>query len=238
MRRSLSLGSIPMDFDISDHHSVKINSKHLQSLNVDPNHSLQTWLLADVEQPKKPEKILPLESFNHIAREVICIEKSRHFYCDVLGFQVIPRPPFECEGYWLYGYGLSLHLVASRNHHERRQLLCSRIKHFSQSLPRVDHVAFITRDIKTIQATLDKANVFYKSDSPSDGIEQIFFFDPDGNVLEVSNCAPPVGAVRCLKEVPSSTSIHQVTQRQLSLSSVATSHDEEYSNEGEDPVFV
>ena len=179
---------------------------------------------------------------------MICIEKSCHFYCDVLGFQVVPRPPFESEGYWLYGYGLSLHLVASRNHQERRQLLCTRIKHFSQALPRVDHVAFITRDIKAIRATLDKANVFYKSDNPSDGIEQIFFFDPDGNVLEVSNCAPPVGAIRCLREERSSASIVQfqdleeLAQRQFSTSnssSASTSHEEEeYSNEGENPIFI
>lgn len=235
MRRSLSLGSIPLDFQ---NQNRVISSTNLQTLTIDTKHSLRTWLLADVEQRKKPEATLPLESFNHIAREVICIEKSRQFYCDILGFQVVPRPPFESEGYWLYGYGLSLHLVASRNRRERKELLCTRIKHFSKALPRVDHVAFITRDIKTIQATLDKANVFYKSDCPSEGIEQIFFFDPDGNVLEVSNCAPPVGAVRCIKEVPSSTSIQQELGRQTSVCSAATSHDDEYSHEGEDPIFI
>jgi len=71
MRRSLSVGSIPLDVDKSSDHTI-ISSKNLQSYiqssNIDIKQTLRTWLLADVEHKKKPEKILPLESFNHIAR--------------------------------------------------------------------------------------------------------------------------------------------------------------------------
>ena len=48
---------------------------------------------------------LPMTSFNHIVIEVLSLEKSKTFYVDILGFEIIPRPPFECEGYWLNGYG-------------------------------------------------------------------------------------------------------------------------------------
>lgn len=59
---------------------------------------------------------------------------------------------------------------------------------------RVDHIAFISDDIGSIKQLLDKEKVFYKEDSPAQtGIQQLFFFDPDGNVLEVSNCAPQIG---------------------------------------------
>lgn len=34
--------------------------------------------------------------------------------------------------------------------------------------------------------------------SPKMGIYQIFLFDPDGNVIEISNCAPPVGETTCM----------------------------------------
>ena len=72
MRRSHSVGSGPLDIDKSSDHKI-ISSKNLQSFNqsssnMDTKQTLRTWLLADVEQKKKPEKILPLESFNHIAR--------------------------------------------------------------------------------------------------------------------------------------------------------------------------
>lgn len=141
---------------------------------------------------------LPLASFNHIAREVLSLETSKKFYVDILGFQQVPRPPFDSEGYWLWGYGLSLHLVETTVPDERKTVKKARIMHFSTSLPRVDHFAFLTSDISYIRTILDNHKVFYKHDTPlNTGIEQIFLFDPDGNVIEISNCAPPVGEIKC-----------------------------------------
>lgn len=98
----------------------------------------------------------------------------------------------------MYGYGLSLHLVATTVPLERKAVKIARIKHFTSSLPRVDHIAFITPDLSCIRQTLQKHKVFYKEDAPTGtGIEQIFFFDPDGNVIEVSNCQPSVGEIAC-----------------------------------------
>jgi hypothetical protein len=105
---------------------------------------------------------------------------------------------FDSEGYWLYGYGLSLHLVATTVPDERKITKKARIKHFSTQLPRVDHIAFISHDIQAVKSILDRANVYYKHEITTvAGIEQLFFFDPDGNVLEVSNCAPEIGETIC-----------------------------------------
>ena len=158
------------------------------------------WTLTDAVTsiPRKAAIKLPLASFNHVAREVLSIEKSKFFYVEILGFSIIPRPPFDSEGYWLFGYGLSLHLVATTNPEERRRVKIQRIQHFSSSLPRVDHVAFVTSDISFVKGVLDDARVFYMEDCPKDtGIRQIFLFDPDGNVIEISNCSPEVGETRC-----------------------------------------
>ena len=162
----------------------------------------RNWTLSDaVTNSTKKEKAikLPLASFNHIAREVLSLEKSKHFYVEILGFVVIPRPPFDCEGYWLYGYGLSLHLVETTVPEERKRVKMNRIQHFSSSLPRVDHIAFITSDISFVRSVLEDARVYFKEDCPKDtGIRQIFLFDPDGNVIEISNCSPEVGETRCI----------------------------------------
>jgi len=148
------------------------------------------WTLGE-DQPTASSPVrLPLASFNHIAREVLSLDKSKRFYVDILGFEVGPRPPFDSEGYWLYGYGLSLHLVQTTQAEHRKLLKRDRIKYFTTCLPKVDHIAFITSDISVIRKTLDERDVYYKEDKPGNtGIEQIFFFDPDGNVIEVSNCA-------------------------------------------------
>jgi len=142
----------------------------------------------DDNSPKSCLK-LPLRSFNHIGREVLSMEKSRLFYCDLLGFTEVNRPPLPCQGHWLYGYGLSLHLVQTSVPENRLEVKKSRISHFSSCLPRVDHIAFMTDDIDYIRHVLDDAHVYYKTDQPCDGISQLFLFDPDGNVIEVSTCS-------------------------------------------------
>ena len=155
-------------------------------------------MLSDVPNKKVNFK-LPLISFNHIAREVLSLDKSKNFYVDILGFSIIPRPQFDSDGYWLYGYGLSLHLVETTVSEERNKVKDLRIKHFCTNLPHVDHIAFVTSDIYIVKDNLDEAQVFYKEDCPKDtGIRQIFIFDPDGNVIEISNCSPEIGEIRCL----------------------------------------
>jgi catechol 2,3-dioxygenase-like lactoylglutathione lyase family enzyme len=183
-RDSRSYGDLPL-FDASS--PVKPIGRHTK------------WTLADVSPRGQPPSVrLPLASFNHIAREVLSLEKSRRFYVDILGFAVVPRPPFDCEGYWLYGYGLSLHLVATSVPDERKVAKVHRIKHFTSSLPRVDHIAFISTDIEGVKTALDTARVYYMEDMPKQtGIHQIFLFDPDGNVIEISNCSPEVGQIKC-----------------------------------------
>lgn len=162
------------------------------------NMAEYSYNLTDAFAFKQNTVKLPITSFNHIAREVFNLEKSKTFYVDILGFQVIPRPMFDSEGYWLYGYGLSLHLVSTKVPEERKITKKARIKHFSTQLPRVDHIAFLSNDIQAVKGILDKAKVYYKHEVLSSaGIEQLFFFDPDGNVLEVSNCAPEVGSTTC-----------------------------------------
>mmetsp|Transcript_19856 Transcript_19856/g.28544 ORF Transcript_19856/g.28544 Transcript_19856/m.28544 type:complete len:212 (+) Transcript_19856:163-798(+) len=166
------------------------------------------WSFGDqVHLPSHHGAVLPLASFNHISREVLSVEKSLKFYRDILGFQEIPRPGFDCDGAWLWGYGVSVHLVETSCPDKRRDVLKRRISHFTSCLPRVDHIAFVTNNTGFIQKILDSERVYYKRfDPPGTNIVQLFFFDPDGNVIEVSNCAPPIGEVRCEQKSSSPTS--------------------------------
>jgi catechol 2,3-dioxygenase-like lactoylglutathione lyase family enzyme len=165
------------------------------------------WCMMDSSFPSNVKPRLPLKSFNHLSKEVINLEKSKNFYCDLLGFVVVPRPPFETDGYWLWGYNLSLHLVSTKNKRERRSVIKARYQHFTEALPRVDHFAFMTDDISYVKEILDQANVYYKHVKPdSTGIEQLFFFDPDGNVIEVSTCTANIGEIDwCHREIPETT---------------------------------
>src|SRR5207245_3866814 len=44
---------------------------------------------------------MPLTELNHYFIRANDLEKTKDFYCDVLGFEVMPRPTFPFPGYWL-----------------------------------------------------------------------------------------------------------------------------------------
>jgi catechol 2,3-dioxygenase-like lactoylglutathione lyase family enzyme len=46
-------------------------------------------------------------SLNHYSIRSFDLPACQHFYCDVLGLQVGPRPPFEFPGLWLYAGDLN-----------------------------------------------------------------------------------------------------------------------------------
>ena len=44
---------------------------------------------------------MPVTELNHYFVRANDLEKTKAFYCDVLGFEVMPRPTFPFPGYWL-----------------------------------------------------------------------------------------------------------------------------------------
>jgi len=44
---------------------------------------------------------MPLTELNHYFIRANDLEKTKSFYCDVLGFEVMNRPSFPFPGYWL-----------------------------------------------------------------------------------------------------------------------------------------
>lgn len=44
---------------------------------------------------------MPLTGLNHYFVRANDLERSKNFYVDVLGFEVMPRPDFPFPGYWL-----------------------------------------------------------------------------------------------------------------------------------------
>ena len=87
LRRSESNGAVP-----------------LVTKSDDPaaNKKCFLWTLNDALQTTRsvPNNMtMPLTSFNHVAREVLNLEESMKFYCDILGFKEVRRPPFKCPGF-------------------------------------------------------------------------------------------------------------------------------------------
>lgn len=116
--------------------------------------------------------------FNHAALNTRDVAASVRFYVEVLGFHEVPRPGFSFAGSWLYreGLGMMLHLI----HDER----------FLSPQPSVEtrrhHLAFRVEDFDEAKRRIAAHGVaFVERTLPDHGYRQMFFHDPDGNVIEL-----------------------------------------------------
>ena len=108
------------------------------------------------------------------------MESLKEFYCDLLGFEVGPRPDIPIPGYWLYhpsGGGASIHLIQSDNHQPPTDNF-------------LDHVAFRVPSVEAIRERLDERGVEYQELKLEEiGIHQVVVTDPAGTKIELSR--PP-----------------------------------------------
>ncbi|KAK9189238.1 hypothetical protein WN944_020644 [Citrus x changshan-huyou] len=135
---------------------------------------------------KEPE--LPLMSLNHVSRLCRNVEDSIDFYTKVLGFVLIERPPaFDFAGAWLFSYGVGVHLVQSN---DEDKLSPPDSAHLD---PTDNHISFQCGNMEAIEKRLKELDVKYikrtvKDDQSGNAIDQMFFDDPDGFMIEICNC--------------------------------------------------
>ena len=62
---------------------------------------------------------MPLGTLQHYTIEPSDLERTKNFYCDVLGLENGDRPPLDFPGYWLYSGGVAtVHLMGTRKPRE------------------------------------------------------------------------------------------------------------------------
>ncbi|KAL9239695.1 hypothetical protein vseg_013993 [Gypsophila vaccaria] len=127
-------------------------------------------------------------ALNHVSRLCRSVETSKEFYTKVLGFVVIERPhAFESfDGAWLFNYGIGIHLVQST---DERRLPCNK----DDLDPMDNHISFQCEDMEAMEKRLKEFNIKYKKRTVEDKdnettIDQLFFKDPDGFMVEICNC--------------------------------------------------
>src|ERR1700752_2082044 len=106
---------------------------------------------------------MPLTELNHYFIRANDLEKTKAFYCDVLGFEVMPRPDFPFPGYWLGVNGkiqvhLAQHGVANS---ELYYIGCA--PHAAQDHAGVvDHIAFAADDPSAVGRRLREHGVSFR----------------------------------------------------------------------------
>ncbi|PAN32498.1 hypothetical protein PAHAL_5G492200 [Panicum hallii] len=128
---------------------------------------------------------LPLAALNHIS--VVCrsLESSVHFYRNVLGFIPIRRPgSFDFDGAWLFNYGIGIHLLQAEDPE-------SMPPKKTQIDPKDNHISFQCESMEAVQRRLKELGVRYVQRRVEEGgifVDQLFFHDPDGFMVEVCTC--------------------------------------------------
>jgi catechol 2,3-dioxygenase-like lactoylglutathione lyase family enzyme len=129
---------------------------------------------------------MPLGGLQHYTIEPSDLERSKDFYCDVLGLENGDRPPLGFPGYWLYSGGAAtVHLMGTRT--PREGIVVRGTEKKFDDTGRLDHIAFAATDVDGIRKRLQSRNVqFRESIVPRTGDTQIFFYDPDGVGVELN----------------------------------------------------
>uniref|UniRef100_A0A6N2MMH4 VOC domain-containing protein n=1 Tax=Salix viminalis TaxID=40686 RepID=A0A6N2MMH4_SALVM len=134
------------------------------------------------ENSKNP---LQLKSMNHISIVCRSLEKSLDFYQNVLGFFPVRRPSsLNFDGAWLFScYGIGVHLLQSEDPENMPKI--------TKINPKDNHFSFQCESMATVGKKLEEMQIEYvKTRIEEDGMEvdQLFFQDPDGMMIEVCNC--------------------------------------------------
>ncbi len=114
-----------------------------------------------------------IHELNHVALHVRDLQASMHFYGEVIGLPLLPRPAFDFPGAW-YGFGSQeLHLIYDGN--------------LEPTVRRHHHFALLVDDTYAAKAELQSKGITeFKGPGPRpDGAMQLFFTDPDGYLIEM-----------------------------------------------------
>ncbi|GFY87863.1 lactoylglutathione lyase [Actinidia rufa] len=166
---------------------------------------------------------LPLLSLNHVSILVKSVWTSVRFYEDVLGFFSIKRPSsFNFHGAChhtciklsstnelahiydfcrLFNYGIGIHLLENLSLDEYDIMNEPRPIN-----PKDNHISFQCTDVELVKRRLDELGMKYVTAVVKEGgieVDQVFFHDPDGYMIEICNCdnlpVLPISSSCCLK---------------------------------------
>ncbi|PKA56831.1 lactoylglutathione lyase [Apostasia shenzhenica] len=132
-----------------------------------------------------PPPPLPFLSLNHVSFVVRSVSRSVKFYEDVLGFISIKRPSsFKFHGAWLYNHGIGIHLLQCNSLDEvpKKKGIIN---------PKDNHISFQCSDLYLLKRKLEEMGIEYVTAVVEDSgiqVDQLFFHDPDGYMVEICNC--------------------------------------------------
>ncbi|MFC3885983.1 VOC family protein [Bacillus songklensis] len=122
--------------------------------------------------------MIKYKELHHVGLNVTDLEKSKHFYSQILCLKEIKRPDFNFEGAWYEIGQQQLHLIVCPSSQTIRSN-----KHLNS---REGHFALRVESYDETLNWLKKNNVeILEKPNSISGFAQIFCADPDGNLIEL-----------------------------------------------------
>jgi catechol 2,3-dioxygenase-like lactoylglutathione lyase family enzyme len=134
------------------------------------------------------EGAMPLTELNHYFIRANNLEETKKFYCDVLGFEVMPRPTFPFPGYWLGVNGkIQVHMGPDGIDNADMYYLGTPKNAVTDHAGVVDHIAFLaTEPGNFIRRFKERGMDFQPRSLPEFDLYQIFIKDPNGLTIELN----------------------------------------------------
>ena len=131
---------------------------------------------------------MPVTELNHYFVRANDLEKTKDFYCDVLGFEVMPRPSFPFPGYWLGVNGkIQVHMGPDGIDNADLYYLGTPKDAVTDHAGVVDHIAFLaTEPGGFIRRFKERGVDFQPRSLPEFDLYQIFVKDPNGLTIELN----------------------------------------------------
>ncbi|KAK1282630.1 hypothetical protein QJS10_CPB22g01154 [Acorus calamus] len=167
---------------------------------------------------------LALTSLNHISIVCRSVEQSLDFYQNVLGFVPIRRPgSFDFGGHWLFSYGIGIHLLQSEDP--------DHMPTKSEINPKDNHISFQCESVTAVGKKLKEMGIAYIQRKVEEGgifVDQLFFHDPDGFMIEICDCENlpviPLGGENTLQACKRVGFLKQQQQQQQTQQMVTQCH--------------
>lgn len=120
---------------------------------------------------------MPAAELEHFTLECADLERTRSFYCDVLGLTAGFRPKMDFPGHWLYCGGVPVVHLMKRERADRPKT----------NTGRLDHIAFKSVDPDVTLSRFRERDIpFTMNKIPEIGLLQVFVHDPDGLQVELN----------------------------------------------------
>jgi catechol 2,3-dioxygenase-like lactoylglutathione lyase family enzyme len=126
---------------------------------------------------------LQVRQIDHVTFVVQDLDRSRAFYVDLLGMQLVPRPNFSFPGLWFQAGSTQIHLILESPESGPGGASVPE----NCTISRTRHIAFEVASAADAVAILEQHQIEIVAGPKArpDGPTQLYVFDPDRNLVEL-----------------------------------------------------